>query len=341
MPSVSIRRRWQRIREWTLYQVFFPIRLVFNLWMRHKNYVLIYCTIGDGIGDALALSTLLRSLHEQRGCKGIIFSMVPQLFVNNPKVIHNIGYHELSSLSRSLLKSFCRAMRGPYAVCFGGEVWTLGTSPLSLWELDDSRGPGWMWLTHMVPDKNIAIDPSTSRPEIFFSEEERLDFSKKFKALSEPFALLKATVGVNRHGAANLKNWSTDKIGAVIKETPQIQWIQVGQAGEVAIPGALNLLGQTTLREVLYLLSKAKILLSVEGFLTHASAAFGTPCIVPFTGVHEPQGLLYSNTIAVLPDPIPSCMPCWKQVCTTAGMPCQANISTKAVKSALNEILMQ
>lgn len=335
MPRQPLSRRWQRIREYALYQLLSPIRYVFNLWMCRKNYVLLYCTIGDGIGDALALSTLLRSLHEQRGCRGIIFSMVPQLFWNNPLVVRNIGYHELSSLSRSLLKTFCRAMRGPNVVCFGGEVWTLGTSPLSPGELDDSRGPGWVWLAHLVPDKNIAIDSKTALPQINFSDEERAVFSEKFKDIPQPFALLKATVGINRHGAAALKNWDINDISLVVADTPQINWIQVGQEGEEKVPGTLNLLGRTTLREVLFLLSKAKLILSVEGFLTHASAAFGTPCVVPFTGVHEPSGLLYPNTIAVLPDPVPSCMPCWQAVCTTPGMPCRSHISKDAVKAAV------
>lgn len=335
MSKPAPRRRWQRIREWAIYQAFTPVRYLFNQWMRHKNYVLLYCTIGDGIGDALALTTLLRTLHEQRGCHGIVFSMMPQLFLNNPLVVRNMGYHSLSSLSRSLLKTFCRAMRGPYVVCFGGEVWTLGTSPFSTWELDDSRGPGWVWLTHMIPDKNLVLDPADALPQIVFSDEEHTAFTRKFHGLPASFALLKASVGVNRHGAAALKNWNPVDFEAIVAETPQVHWIQVGQKGEVEISGAQNLLGKTTLREVLFLLSKSRLILSVEGFLTHASAAFDVPCVVPFTGVHEPSGLLYPNTLPVLPDPVPTCMPCWQAECTTPGMPCRSHISKDAVKAAI------
>ena len=337
MPDRSIKRRLQRCREFALYVLLTPMRWLFNVWMRRKNYVLLYCTIGDGIGDALALSTLLRTLNQQKGCRGIIFSMYPQIFWHNPLVACNIGYHDCSSLARSLLKTFCRAMRGDCAICFGGEVWTLGTSPFTTKELDDGRKPGWIWLTHMVPDNNVILNPATAIPQIVFSAEEQRQFTEKFSHLPDDFALLKATVGVDRHGAATLKNWDLDRVAAVIKATPALNWIQVGQSGEPEIPGAQNLLGKTSLREVLFLLSRARLILSVEGFLTHASAAFGIPCVVPFTGIHEPHGLLYPNTLAVEPVPRPACMPCWSQTCTTAGMPCRNNISQEQVIMSLHK----
>lgn len=335
MAKRSLKRRIQRYREFALYLLLSPLRWIFNAWMKHKNYVLLYCTIGDGIGDALALTTLLRTLHQERGCRGIVFSMYPQLFWHNPWVAHNIGYHDCSSLHRSLLKTFCRSMRGSHVICFGGEVWTLGTAPWSTLELDDARNLEWVWLTHMVPDKNTQINPGTAIPQIAFSDEEKRIFEEKFKALPQGFGLLKATVGANRHGAAELKNWRVDGFVDVVAETPQITWVQVGQKGEPEVPGAINLLGKTSLREVLYVLSRAKLILSVEGFLTHASAAFNTPCVVPFTGVHQPSGLLYPNTMPVMPEPVPSCMPCWQSVCTTVGMPCRNNISKDAVKAAV------
>lgn len=232
-------------------------------------------------------------------------------------------------------------MRGKFAICFGGEVWTLGTAPWSTWELDDNRHSEWVWLTHMVPDKNTQVDPGTAIPQIEFSDEENRIFEENFKALPQGFGLLKATVGANRHGAAELKNWSVDGFVDVVAETPQITWVQVGQKGEPEVPGAINLLGKTSLREVLYLLSKAKLILSVEGFLTHASAAFGTPCFVPFTGVHEPSGLVYSNTIAIEPDPRPECMPCWQEICTTEGMPCRSNISSDRVIKSIRCFLQK
>lgn len=335
------KRRIQRYREFALYILLSPLRWIFNAWMQHKNYVLLYCTIGDGIGDALALTTLLHTLHQERGCRGIIFSMYPQLFWYNPWVAHNIGYHDCSSLYRSLLKTFCRSMRGSHVICFGGEVWTLGTSPFFTKTLDERRSKDWVWLTHMLPDTDLQLNSETVSPQVYFSKEEVNAFEKKFSALPQSFALLKATVGIDRHSAATLKNWDAAKIADVVASTNELNWIQVGQKGEPEISGATNLLGETSLREVLWLLSQAKLILSVEGFLTHASAAFGTPCFVPFTGVHEPSGLVYSNTIAIEPDPRPECMPCWQEICTTEGMPCRSNISSDRVIKSIRCFLQK
>lgn len=336
--SVS-NKRLQRVREYFIYQLMTPIRWLFNRWMRRHQCVFLYCTIGDGIGDALALTTILRAINEQTECKAIIFSMFPQLFWHNPRVVRNIGYHDCNSFKRSLLKTFCRYMRGPYMVCFGGEVWTLKTSPFTTKELDDAHHvPNWIWLAHMVPDGNVLLDPLNAKPQIYFSKAEEAEFSEKFAALPPSYALLKATVGINRHGAAALKNWDEAKIAEVVARTPQLDWVQVGNQGEPLIAGVTNLLGQTSLREVLFLLSRAKLILSVEGFLTHASAAFQTPCVVPFTGVHEPQGLLYRNTIPVEPDPRPNCMPCWQEQCTTEGMPCRSNIALDRVINSIHQL---
>jgi len=339
MAHSLLKKRLQRIREYLTYQLMAPLRWLFNSWMHRRQRIFLYCTIGDGIGDALALSTILNSLHEQKGYRAIVFSMFPQLFWHNPLVVRNIGYHDCSQLGRSLLKTICRYMRGPYMVCFGGEVWTLKTSPFTTKELDDGRHvPNWIWMTHMVPDGNVQLDPLNAKPQIYFSQAEEAEFSKKYAALPPSYALLKATVGVNRHDAAMLKNWDEAKFAEVVARTPQVDWVQVGNQGEPLIPGATNLLGQTSLREVLFLLSRARLILSVEGFLTHASAAFEIPCVVPFTGVHEPKGLLYRNTIPVEPDPRPDCMPCWQERCTTEGMPCRSNIAADRVINIIHKL---
>ena len=44
----------------------------------------------------------------------------------------------------------------------------------------------------------------------------------------------------------------------------------------------LNLCGKTTLRELFYIISKSKLVLSIDGFLTHISAAFNIKNICIF-----------------------------------------------------------
>lgn len=332
-------KRIQRIREWLIYQLMTPVRWGFEAIMRRRNQIVLYCVMGNGIGDALAISTILKALNVKTGVKGIVFSMYPDLFLHNPMVVKNLDYRAMASWRRSLLKSFLRAMRGEAVFCIGGEVWTVGTSPLDVSDLRKQRGKDWVWLEKLLPDSVTAIDFSKATPAIYFSIDEVKNFELKYQGLPRPYGLLKATVGVNRPDSAQLKNWKQEGFAAVVHSNPQVAWIQVGELGEPVVAGTINLLGSTNLRELLWLLSQARVLVSVEGFLTHASAAFNVPSVVPFTGVHEAKGLWYPSTIPLLPEPMPLCAPCWSSVCHVPDMPCRADISVEAVLTAVSYVI--
>lgn len=332
-------KRGQRIREWALYQLFSPLRWVLDCWMEHKKLVFIYCVMGEGIGDALAISTILKSLNQQKGYKGIVFSRHPELFLYNPMVATNISYHQRSSLTRSLFKTFLRAMRGKHVVCFGGEVWTLGTSPFSDYSIHDEMKAGWVWLKFLLPDNNVALEYKSATPAIYFSAEEVEAYGQKFAAIPRPFGVLKATTGVGRPGGSSLKDWEIPKFIEVIAKSPDVAWVQVGQTGEPVVAGCQDWLGKTSIREALYLLSQARVLVATEGFLTHASAAFDVPCVIPFSGMHDYKGLLYPRTIPVVANPQPDCAPCWRDNCNHPGKPCTANITVDQVVSAVSDAL--
>lgn len=332
-------KRLQRIREWGLYQICTPIRWLLDEWMERKKIVCIYCVMGEGIGDALAISTILKTLNKRSGYKGIVFSRHPELFLHNPMVVANVSYHKLSSLTRSLFKTLLRSMRGKHVICFGGEVWTLGTSPFSDYSIHQEMKKGWVWLRFLLPDGNATMDYTTATPAVYFSPEEVTAYRKKFADVPRPFSILKATTGVGRPGGSSLKDWDISKFARVVKEHRTVAWLQVGETGEPIVPGCLNFLGKTSVREVLYLLSQANLLLATEGFLTHASAAFNVPCVIPFSGMHDYQGLLYPRTIPVIAQPQPACAPCWRDNCNQPGKPCTANITVDQVVSAVSDAL--
>ena len=335
-------KRTQRIREWLIYQLMTPVRWGFEAILRQRKQIVLYCVMGNGLGDALALSTILKALHEKSGVKGIVFSMCPELFLHNPMVVKNISYHQLSSLKRSLLKSFFRAMRGSRVICFGGEVWTLGTSPLSTHTLDDDRAKdrnsGWRWLRHLVPDNNVDIDFNNATPALFLSDEEIEIYSQKFAQLPSQFSLLKATVGANRPAAAEMKNWPINYVQGTVAATPEAHWVQIGQQGEPVIEGAINLLGQTSVRETIYLISRSRLVLSMEGFVTHAAAAFNVPALVPLSGVYDPYGFIYPSTVPLISPQKPACSPCWKDACDVPGMPCMSDIAVATVVGEVKKL---
>lgn len=335
-------KRGQRFREWLIYQIMTPVRLAFEAWLQRHNRVVLYCVMGNGLGDALALSTILKALHEKTGVNGMVFSMCPELFLHNPMVVKNISYHQLSSLKRSLLKSFLRAMRGKSVICFGGEVWTLATSPFTTHILDDDRAKdrnsGWRWLKHLLPDGCVDINFNQATPALFFSDAEITSFQKKFTELPDKFSLLKASVGANRSSAAEMKNWPVDFVRATVQQSAEVNWVQVGQLGEPEVSGAINLLGKTTVRETAYLISRAQLVFSMEGFITHAAAAFATPCIVPFSGVYDPYGFVYPSTLPLISPQKPKCSPCWKDACDVSGMPCMRDITVETAVTQVKKL---
>ena len=332
-------KRWQRVREWALYKLMTPVRKLFEHHMAKRNLVLIYCVMGNGLGDALTISSILGGLNRKSGARGIIFSMSPALFETNPNVLSNISYHAMPSWKRSLFKMLLRSLRGPAVLCVGGEVWTVGTNPLDTRDLVKRRDKGWNWLEKLLPDYRPALDYTQLRPEIFFSEIEVGTFQKKFSSLVRPFALLKATVGFNRPTGAYLKNWDTNKLTSLAAQTPDANWVQIGEAGEDEIKGCIDLRGKTSLREIMWLVSQAQFMLSVEGFITHLGAAFNIPTITPLTGAYDPATFIYRNTIPLLAEPMPECSPCWQDHCTQSEMWCQTRISEQAALNAVHSLM--
>lgn len=332
-------KRGQRIREWMLYQLLTPIRYGFEWWMKRRNAVLLYCIMGNGLGDALAISTILNALHEKYGTRGIVFSMHPDLFVHNPQVIRNLSYKAMASGCRSIFKIFLRALRGPAVICIGGEVWTVGTSPFDTRDFKKQREEGWNWLQKLLPDYQPAISYKDIYPKIFFSSDEDIRFAAKYQSLPKPFAIVKASVGVNRPKGAYLKDWDLKKIEAVVEGTPSIGWVQLGDKTEVPVIGAVSLLGQTTIREAMWLVREARLVLSVEGFITHVAAAINKPAITPLTASYDPKTFIYRNTIPLMAEPMPLCAPCWQETCSIAGMPCRENISLERALNAVQQAL--
>lgn len=335
------KKQMQRLREWALYQLLTPVRFGFECWMKRQNAVLLYCIMGNGLGDAMAISTILNAMHEKYGIRGIVFSMHPDLFAHNPQVIRNLSYKAMASGSRSLFKILLRALRGPAVICIGGEVWTVGTNPLDTRDLKKQKQAGWNWLQKLLPDYQPPISYEGIYPKVFFSPEEEQRFASKYQNLKQPCAILKASVGVNRPKGAYLKDWELEKIAEVVAQTPQVQWVQLGDKTEAPIPGTLNLLGQTTIREAMWLVRQSRFILSVEGFITHAAAAFNIPAITPLTGAYDPNTFVYRNTIPLMAKPMPACSPCWADQCVVAGMPCRSGITTTQAIEAVTQALQK
>lgn len=340
---MSFRKLRKRFVEWFGYGLFTPVRWCVEAILKKLGLVVIYRINGTGLGDTVVGTTLLAALHQQRGVRGITFSKFPQVFQHNPLVAHNLDYERMPKLARSLLKSFCKYMRGRWVICIGAEMWTPGTLPwqtqppdrFNPWYMVSPHNPDYM--DNLQPDRRHRIETRGFLPCFGFSAEEQRTFAERFAALPARFGVVKATSGVNRQQAMTLKDWSVEGMQEVVRRHPEITWVQIGDKGEPVLESVVDLVGQTSLREAFYLLTQASLTLTVEGMISHVAAASGRPVVVVFSGVYHAPGFFYRNTVPVMVETPPPCMPCWQNQCTMPGKPCTSNISVEQVSNAVSK----
>jgi hypothetical protein len=323
--------------ECLFYLLFSPLRWLINLTLQSLHLVVIAKVTGGGIGDTLCATTILNILHHRRGVRGIAFSKNPEIFAHNSQVALNLDYEKMPKLARSLLKSACKYMSSSHIRCFGVEAWTPGTLPWRKQPIDENV-PHYYELNQ--PDHRYRLDTDGMTPCIMFGTEEIQQYQKKFAALPPVYGVIKASGGVGRQGRVETKNWRVERMEQVIARYPDFPWVQIGQEGEPIVANTINLLGQTNLREIFYILSCAKVVLTIEGLISHTAPAFAVPTVVVFSSDRLEGGLKYPSTIPVYANPRPPCAPCWQESCHIAGKPCTENITVdqvvQAVELALN-----
>ena len=317
-----------------------PVRWLFEWILGKKRLVILYKLGGEGLGDTLAITTILNALHRKEGVRGIVYSKFPALFENNPQVVLNLDYRSMPRLLRSILKSTFKYLRGERVICVGSEEWTLGTLP---WRRNSGRHDyRRFYFGGLLPDIVDDLDHlRKALPFIVFSKAERWQYDERFRHLPEKFGVVKASVGASRKRLALAKNWSIEGMQAVVRarDVLPFSWVQLGDEAEPTLDGAINLLGRTSLRETLYILSRAQVVLTVEGFISHAAAALGRPLVIVFSGYHNPGSFYYGPAKIITAASMPACAPCYQNECTTPGKPCTSNISVQQVINACREVL--
>jgi ADP-heptose:LPS heptosyltransferase len=133
------------------------------------------------------------------------------------------------------------------------------------------------------------------------------------------------------------QNWPMWRWEAFVKENAGYTFVQVGLADEQAVPGAIDLRGNTTLRESVALLKHAKSFVGVVSFLSHATSATGTRGVVLF-GPSAPEVWGHSNNRNLTRHL--RCAPCvdtLKGAPCPYGAPCLSDITVEEVSEALRQ----
>ncbi|MFZ5453394.1 MAG: lipopolysaccharide heptosyltransferase II [Thermodesulfobacteriota bacterium] len=80
------------------------------------------------------------------------------------------------------------------------------------------------------------------------------------------------------------------------------------------LPGALDLVGRTTLRQALGVLTRLSLLITNDSGLMHAAAALGAPQVALFGSTDPTATGPFTDRATVLRHPLP-CSPCFKRTC--------------------------
>ncbi len=105
------------------------------------------------------------------------------------------------------------------------------------------------------------------------------------------------------------------------------------------LPGALDLVGKTTLRQALGVLTHLKLLITNDSGLMHAAAALRTPLVAIFGSTDPAATGPFTDRAKVLHHPLP-CSPCLERTCDR-DYQCLLDISVEEVLDASLSLLQE
>ena len=285
---------------------------------------------GTGLGDTFCMTSVMRLIHERYDWRFIIVTRFPDLFLHHPLVDRLYAYPSLDFGSRKAIKWMLRhCARG------GAEsrVCQFDYRPDRSARDAGAERPPVVPLAQLHSEHwGLDLDYGTLRNEAHFSADEARAFGARFPAAGS-YALVKSTAG--SRWTPN-KDWASERFQEVVDALPGLRWLQTGGIDEPALSNVDDLRGRTSLRELLFLVSRASFVLAPEGFYNHAASAFDVPSFVVQSGYAPPQLALYPNTIVISREPQVACAPCWLRTrCPVVGKPCTHDIVARQVIEAI------
>ena len=164
--------------------------------------------------------------------------------------------------------------------------------------------------------------------EIFFSDQEIEEFKMKFN-LPKDFSLIQPNP---KTSYTPNKQWGIEKYQEVVNQVKHISWIQAGVEGDIVLDNVDSYVGKTSLRELAFLIKKAKFVLADEGLFNHLASSVGSTSIVVHSGFSSSELAKYKRTISIVNNPQVECSPCWlKEKCPKKIKFCTELISINQV----------
>jgi ADP-heptose:LPS heptosyltransferase len=314
---------------------------IFAAYLEKKNLFILHRLIGNSIGDTLCMTSIIRELYNKYMYKIVIITTCPDIFLDNPYVFRIINCENFTKSQKKSIRRFLSLIDSKRCERYGFRRYNLFITNYTI-KYKKINAERYMAIHNIKRHLTvlhswhfgIKLDYNNINNEIYLSSEEIKTFKEKFM-LPDHYCIIqsegKTTYTPN-------KEWGFEKFQQVVNILNNMLWIQTGSKTSKSLEGTLDLRGKTSLRELFYLISRAKFILSTEGLLNHAASAFNKKSFVVFSGFHPVEIAKYPCTIPITSKENVLCAPCGLLTpCPIVGKPCTENIIPEMVVKAIEK----
>jgi ADP-heptose:LPS heptosyltransferase len=287
---------------------------------------IIYFQPWGGLGDAL-LSTPALEAIKARYPEALIYchnsSFYHSLLEFNPHIHQFLpSYKGLIKTPEDKLENIINKLNGKEAIfnpCYGALRPSLRAKPLHAIDI----------ICRMV-----GLTPAEQRVKIHLSPEDEQSAQAIIQQIGQPVIVLHTQAT-----CAQSKEWYPERWAKVVGwlRDKGYKVMQLGGEDSLPIPGAINLLGQTGIRQALALLKQARCFLGIDSVFNHAAHGFGVRGVVLF-GASTPEIWGYAENINIYKGL--KCQPCidlLQDKCHARR--CMQQISVEEVIQALESVV--
>ena len=144
---------------------------------------------------------------------------------------------------------------------------------LIIWILQEDNQCTWFEICLLHTPYYADVNGKDLSCHLYFTKEEEKSYKKKFN-LTKPYAIIQSQAKTSYLP----KDWGVKNFQEIVKNV-RYNWVQVGEKNEKPLKGVVNLCGKTSLREMIYIVTKAAMVVCNEGLLCHVSSVNNTPCL--------------------------------------------------------------
>jgi hypothetical protein len=297
-----------------------------NIFLKNKKYFFLY-RFGDSIGDHVCMTGICRILVKQYDLKVIVVTNRAEVFLNNIYIYKVVDVNIYNEVCKKLINIALFLFRGSNVEIFSHPEEYLAymkgsKAKISLYEAHSKHF-------------NYNLDYKLFKNNFNFSISEAQEYKKKFQDIDGCIIIQ----GEGKVSFTPNKEWGYDNFDYITRLIGHdYKFVQVGMSGDRLLTNVIDFRGKTSLRELFYIVSRCRLVLSNEGVLNHISSAFGRASIVVYTGFSMTELADYDTTISIQQDNMPECYPCYLTSKCDNNMKCISNIEPNMVVKKVKRI---